>query len=59
MDEKREPIIEFKGVTKTFGTRNILNKIDFHIYEGEVTTLIGLSGTGKSDDPAQPVILHC
>ena len=39
MDEKREPLIEFKGVSKTFGTRNILNKIDFSIYEGEVTTL--------------------
>jgi len=48
MDAKREPLIEFKGVSKTFGTRNILNKIDFSIYEGEVTTLIGLSGTGKS-----------
>jgi phospholipid/cholesterol/gamma-HCH transport system ATP-binding protein len=48
MDTQREPIIEFKGVSKTFGTRNILNRIDFSIYEGEVTTLIGLSGTGKS-----------
>jgi phospholipid/cholesterol/gamma-HCH transport system ATP-binding protein len=48
MDAQREPIIEFKGVSKTFGNRNILNRIDFSIYEGEVTTLIGLSGTGKS-----------
>jgi len=48
MDEQRQPLIEFKGVSKTFGTRNILDKIDFSIYEGEVTTLIGLSGTGKS-----------
>jgi phospholipid/cholesterol/gamma-HCH transport system ATP-binding protein len=48
MDEQREPLIEFKGVSKTFGDRNILNRIDFSIYEGEVTTLIGLSGTGKS-----------
>jgi phospholipid/cholesterol/gamma-HCH transport system ATP-binding protein len=48
MDAKREPLIEFKGVSKTFGSRNILNRIDFSIYEGEVTTLIGLSGTGKS-----------
>ena len=48
MEAQRDPIIEFKGVTKTFGTRNILNRIDFSIYEGEVTTLIGLSGTGKS-----------
>jgi phospholipid/cholesterol/gamma-HCH transport system ATP-binding protein len=28
--------------------RTILDKVDFKIYEGEVTTLIGLSGTGKS-----------
>jgi phospholipid/cholesterol/gamma-HCH transport system ATP-binding protein len=48
MDAKREPLIEFRGVSKTFGNRNILNRIDFSIYEGEVTTLIGLSGTGKS-----------
>ena len=48
MDAQKEPLIEFKGVSKTFGTRNILNRINFSIYEGEVTTLIGLSGTGKS-----------
>jgi phospholipid/cholesterol/gamma-HCH transport system ATP-binding protein len=48
MDAKREPLIEFKGVSKTFGSRNILDRIDFSIFEGEVTTLIGLSGTGKS-----------
>ena len=45
---EKEPIIEFRGVTKRFGERTILNKVDFQIYEGEVTTLIGLSGTGKS-----------
>jgi len=48
METQREPLIEFKGVSKTFGSRNILDHIDFSIYEGEVTTLIGLSGTGKS-----------
>ncbi len=48
MDTQREPIIEFKGVSKSFGNRNILDRINFSIYEGEVTTLIGLSGTGKS-----------
>ncbi|MGD9415908.1 MAG: ATP-binding cassette domain-containing protein, partial [Desulfobacterales bacterium] len=45
---EKQPIIEFKGVTKRFDTRTILDKVDFQIYEGEVTTLIGLSGTGKS-----------
>ncbi len=48
MDTSREPLIEFKGVSKTFGDRNILNRIDLSVYEGEVTTLIGLSGTGTS-----------
>jgi len=45
---EKQPIIEFKGVTKRFGERTILNNVDFKIFEGEVTTLIGLSGTGKS-----------
>jgi len=48
METQKEPLIEFKGVSKTFGDRNILNRIDLSVYEGEVTTLIGLSGTGKS-----------
>ncbi len=48
MDTPREPLIEFKGVVKAFGDRTILDGIDLSIYEGEVTTLIGLSGTGKS-----------
>ena len=43
-----QPLIEFKDVTKRFGSRTILDGVDFKIYEGEVTTLIGLSGTGKS-----------
>ncbi|MBW1981807.1 MAG: ATP-binding cassette domain-containing protein [Deltaproteobacteria bacterium] len=42
------PLIEFKGVTKSFGSRTILHKVDLKLYEGEVTTIIGLSGTGKS-----------
>ena len=48
MDAQREPLIEFKGVVKAFGDRTILDGVDMSIYEGEVTTLIGLSGTGKS-----------
>jgi phospholipid/cholesterol/gamma-HCH transport system ATP-binding protein len=44
----KEPLIEFKGVTKRFGSRTILDGVDLEIYEGEVTTIIGLSGTGKS-----------
>jgi phospholipid/cholesterol/gamma-HCH transport system ATP-binding protein len=45
---EKQPIIEFKGVTKRFDVSTILDRVDFEIYEGDVTTLIGLSGTGKS-----------
>jgi phospholipid/cholesterol/gamma-HCH transport system ATP-binding protein len=42
------PIIEFKNVTKRFGNRTILDRINLQIYEGDVTTIIGKSGEGKS-----------
>jgi len=45
---EQQPLIEFRNVTKRFGERTILNGVSFRIYEGEVTTIIGLSGTGKS-----------
>lgn len=45
---ERQPLIEFREVTKSFGTRTILKRVNLRIYEGEVTTIIGLSGTGKS-----------
>jgi phospholipid/cholesterol/gamma-HCH transport system ATP-binding protein len=42
------PLIEFKDVTKRFGSRTVLERVNFQIYEGQVTTIIGLSGAGKS-----------
>ena len=42
------PLIEFKNVTKCFGNRTVLNHVNLQIYEGHVTTIIGLSGAGKS-----------
>ncbi len=42
------PLIEFKDVTKRFGARTILDRINLQIFEGQVTTIIGLSGSGKS-----------
>ena len=42
------PIIEFKNVTKRFGTRTILDRVNLQIPEGDVTTIIGKSGEGKS-----------
>ncbi len=42
------PLIEFKNVTKRFGTKTVLDRINLQIYEGQITTIIGLSGSGKS-----------
>ena len=42
------PLIEFKDVTKCFGDRMILNRVNLEIFEGDVTTIIGKSGVGKS-----------
>jgi len=42
------PLIEFKDVTKRFGPRTVLERVNLQIYEGQVTTIIGLSGSGKS-----------
>jgi ABC-type nitrate/sulfonate/bicarbonate transport system ATPase subunit len=44
----KEPLIEFVDVTKSFDGRTVLDRVNFKIFEGEVSTLIGLSGSGKS-----------
>jgi phospholipid/cholesterol/gamma-HCH transport system ATP-binding protein len=46
--EKGAPIIEFRGVTKKFGSHLILNAVDLSIRRGEVMVIMGGSGTGKS-----------
>ncbi|WP_246804633.1 ABC transporter ATP-binding protein [Desulfosarcina cetonica] len=43
-----EPLIEFKNVFKRFGDNAVLKGVDLSIYRGEVTTIIGKSGIGKS-----------
>jgi phospholipid/cholesterol/gamma-HCH transport system ATP-binding protein len=42
------PIIEFKGVTKTFGSKLVLDNVDLAVKRGEVLVILGGSGTGKS-----------
>jgi len=41
-------LIEFQNVTKRFDSRTVLDKINLKIHEGDITTIIGKSGTGKS-----------
>jgi len=42
------PLVEGKGVTKTFGGLAAVFDVDFHINEGEILGLIGPNGAGKT-----------
>jgi polar amino acid transport system ATP-binding protein len=44
----KEPIIEVKNLHKKFGSLQVLKGIDQTIYKGEVVSIIGSSGSGKS-----------
>lgn len=43
-----EPLIELKGICKTFGENIVLDQADLTVYRGEALAIIGPSGTGKS-----------
>ena len=42
------PLVEFRNITKRFGDKTVLEKVNLKIYENQITTIIGKSGTGKS-----------
>lgn len=42
------PLLEVQKVSKSFGGLTAVNKVDFHIDEGEVVSLIGPNGAGKT-----------
>lgn len=41
-------MIELKGITKSFGSLQVLKGIDLHIEQGEVVAIVGPSGAGKT-----------
>lgn len=43
-----EPIIEVRHLKKSFDNLEVLHDIDFTVSKGEVVTIIGASGSGKS-----------
>jgi phospholipid/cholesterol/gamma-HCH transport system ATP-binding protein len=43
-----EPLIELKGVSKSFGSHKVLDNVDLTVHRGEALGIIGPSGTGKS-----------
>jgi polar amino acid transport system ATP-binding protein len=46
--EKRDPVVRAEGVSKRFGSLEVLKGIDLEVYPGEVMCIIGPSGSGKS-----------
>ncbi|MBN2420720.1 ABC transporter ATP-binding protein [Candidatus Woesearchaeota archaeon] len=42
------PIVKIRGVSKSFGSKQVLSDIDLDINEGEIFGLIGASGAGKT-----------
>ncbi len=45
---KSKPVLSAKNITKSFGQRNILRKIDVYLNQGEMLGLLGSNGAGKS-----------
>lgn len=48
-----EPIIKIENITKSFGDLQVLKDISFEVFPGDVLSIIGASGGGKS------TILRC
>jgi D-xylose transport system ATP-binding protein len=43
-----EPLLELRGVNKSFGVVHVLHDVDFAVHPGQVTALVGDNGAGKS-----------
>ncbi len=47
-DSKTQPILQLKGISKSFGVVQALSEVDFEVYPAEVVGLVGDNGAGKS-----------
>jgi D-xylose transport system ATP-binding protein len=42
------PLLSMRGINKSFGPVHVLHDVDFDVYPGQVTALVGDNGAGKS-----------
>ncbi len=43
-----DPVLSLRGIHKSFGAVHVLQGVDFDVYPGQVTALVGDNGAGKS-----------
>jgi branched-chain amino acid transport system permease protein len=48
VDRSRPPILETRGLTRTFGGLVAVDRVDFTVREGEIRAVIGPNGAGKT-----------
>ena len=48
MSANGTPLLEIRGITKSFGSVQALDGVDFVVQPGEVMALVGDNGAGKS-----------
>jgi len=48
LDPDAKPIVQIKGVSKSFGKVRAVNNVDLDIFAGELFTILGGSGSGKT-----------
>ena len=48
MNETQPAAIVFDGVSKSFGSKQVLQEVSFSVSQGETVCLLGRSGTGRA-----------
>lgn len=43
-----QPLIEIKELSKSFGDRQVLDRVNLKLFKGQIVSIIGKSGVGKS-----------
>src|SRR5690625_4300400 len=44
----QQPCVQLKNITKSYGSKTVLNNLDLYLGDAEMVALLGPSGCGKS-----------